>query len=82
MKRSDFISPAARLDDALRQLQHAWQATQEYWDDPVSRTVEDEYLMPLQGSVRSLLDAVSKLSGVMKTAETECAHPRERSSYL
>ena len=82
MKRSDFISPAARLDDAMRQLDAAWLATKEHWNDPVSGVVEEEYLVPLQNTVRSMLDAVTKLSGVVKTAETECCHPRERNMYL
>lgn len=82
MKRSDFVSPASRLEDALRQLEAAWQATCEHWSDPVSQTVEDEYLVPLHATVTSMLDAVSKLTGVMRTAESECLHPRERNTYL
>jgi hypothetical protein len=82
MKRSDFISPAARLDDALRQLEFAWQATNEHWSDSVSQKVEDEYLVPLHATIRTMLDAVTKLSSVVKTAESECSHPRERNFYL
>lgn len=82
MKRSDYVSPAARLEDALRQLEHAWQATREHWSDPVSQAVEDEYLVPLHATVCSMLDAVGKLSAVVKTAEGECSHPRERNVHL
>jgi len=82
MKRSDFISPAARLDDAMRQLESSWQTTKEYWQDPVSETVEEEFLLPLQSTVRTMLDAVTKLSSVTRTAESECSHPRERNFYL
>jgi hypothetical protein len=82
MKRIDFVSPAARLEDALRQLEFAWQQTREHWDDPISRKVEDEYLMPIHGQVRSMLDAIGRLSGTMKHAEQECLHPRERHQAL
>jgi hypothetical protein len=78
MKRVDFISPAARLEDSLRQLEMAWTATREHWNDPISQKVEDEYLVPLHGQIRSLLDAVGKMAHIMRKAEQDCLHPRER----
>jgi hypothetical protein len=78
MKRVDFISPAARLEDALKQLEATWAVTREVWNDPISQKVEDEFLVPLHGQVRSMLDAVNKMSLVMRKAEQECLHPRER----
>ncbi len=78
MKRVDFISPAARLEDALKQLEAAWMATREHWNDPISQKVEDEYLLSIHGQVRTMLDAVSKMSLKMRKAEQECLHPRER----
>lgn len=82
MKRVDFISPAARLEDALKQLEAAWMAAREHWHDPVSQKVEDEYLVPIHGQVRTMLDAVSKMSLKMRKAEQECLHPRERNVSL
>ena len=82
MKRVDFISPAARLEDALRQLEAAWMATREHWSDSISQKVEDEYLVPVHGQVRTMLDAVSKMSLKMRKAEQECLHPRERNVSL
>lgn len=82
MKRVDFVSPAARLEDALRQLEAAWLATKEHWHDPISQKVEDEYLVPLHGQVRSMLDGISKMSITMRKAEQECLHPRERHQSL
>lgn len=82
MKRVDFISPAARLEDALRQLEAAWMATREHWNDPISQKVEDEYLLPIHAQVRTMLDAVSKMSLKMRKAEQECLHPRERNASL
>lgn len=77
MKRSDFLTPAARLEDAMRKLEHSWVATKELWDDPVSQKVEEEFLIPMHAQIRCLLDAATKLSSVMRTAEHECSHPRE-----
>ena len=82
MKRVDFVSPGARLEDALKQLEMAWMATKEHWNDPISQKVEDDYLVPLHGQVRSMLDAISKMAVIMRKAEQECLHPRERSVSL
>ena len=82
MRRVDFISPAARLEDALKQLEAAWMATREHWNDPISQKVEDEYLLPIHGQVRTMLDAVSKMSLKMRKAEQECLQPRERNVSL
>ena len=82
MKRVDFISPGARLEDALKQLEMAWMATKEHWHDSISQKVEDDYLVPLHGQIRSMLDAVSKMAITMRKAEQECLHPRERSVSL
>jgi len=82
MKRVDFVSPAARLEDALKQLEAAWMATREHWNDSISQKVEDEYLTPLHGQVRSMLDAVDKMSMKIRNAEQDCLHPRERNVRL
>ncbi|MEY3460292.1 MAG: hypothetical protein RL215_3449 [Planctomycetota bacterium] len=78
MKRLDFVSPGARLEDALKQLEAAWQATKTDWDDAVSQRVEDEYLLKLRGQVRALLDGIGRTGMVLRKAEQECRHPREQ----
>ena len=82
MRNADFISPAARLADALKQLEQVWMETKEDWADPVSQRVEDDYLIPLHGQVRSMLDTVEKLSGVLSNAERACMHSRETGPTL
>ena len=82
MRNADFISPAARLADSLKKLEQAWMDSKEEWADPVSQKIEDEYLVPLHGQVRSMLDTVEKLSGVMSKAERACMHPREYGPIL
>ncbi|MEQ9409160.1 MAG: hypothetical protein RIK87_15600 [Fuerstiella sp.] len=82
MRNADFLSPAARLEDAMKQLEKSWMDTCEEWSDPVSRHVEDDYLMPLKGQVRAMLDTVEKLAGVMAKAERACSHPRELNQWL
>ena len=82
MRNADFIGPCSRLDDALKQLEKTWSDTKEEWSDTVSTRIEDDYLVPLKGQVRAMLDTVNKLSGVMTNAERACSHPREMNTML
>ncbi len=82
MRNADFLSPAARLTDALKNLEKVWFETKEEWADPVSQRVEDDYLVPLHGEVRAMLDTIGKLSGVMARAERACMHSRESGPIL
>ena len=82
MKHADFKSPAARLNDAMKQLELIWMETKEQWSDSVSQKVEDEYLVPLSAQVRAMLDTIEKLSGVMSQAERVFSHTRERGPIL
>lgn len=82
MRNADFLSPAARLAEALKQLERTWMETKEHWADPVSQTVEDDYLVPLHGQVQAMLDTVEKLSAVMSKAECACLHSREAGPVL
>lgn len=78
MKRLDFVSPGARLEDALRQLEAAWQVARNDWNDQVSERVEDEYLLKIRAQVRLILDGIGRTATVLRKAEMECRHPRER----
>ncbi|MGB0741593.1 MAG: hypothetical protein ACPGXX_16105 [Planctomycetaceae bacterium] len=80
MKRVDFHSPGARLEDAFSELEAAWLSARSSWNDSVSHRVEDEYLIPLQGVIRSMLDAINSTSQKLQKAQENCQHPRERRS--
>ncbi|MEZ6123888.1 MAG: hypothetical protein R3C49_12015 [Planctomycetaceae bacterium] len=82
MRNADFLSPAARLADSLKQLEQIWMETREEWSDPVSDRIENEYLVPLHGRIQAMLDTVEKLSSVCAKAERACQHPREAGAIL
>ena len=82
MKRLDMTSPGARLDDALARLEHTWLETRQHWNDPVADRVEEEYLGSIRARVRTLLDAIAKSQSLLRKAEYECQHPRERTQQL
>ena len=72
MKIVDLHTGAARLADALDQLEVAWQRTKVSWNDESRRHFEAEHLAPITPTIRMTLDAVSRLSEVLGRAEREC----------
>jgi len=82
MKRLDMTSPGARLDDALDRLEHTWLETRQQWNDPVAERVEEEFISTIRARVRTLLDAIAKSQTLLRKAEYECQHPRERTQQL
>ena len=56
------------LDTALRSLRQQWESTQEVWNDPVSRSFEQEYIVPLESQVQATQRAMERLAQVIAQA--------------
>lgn len=82
MKRLDLTSPGARLEEALSRMERIWLETRQEWNDSVAERVEEQYVSTIRAHVRTLLDAVAKSQTVLRKAEFECQHPRERTQPL
>ena len=46
-----------------------------YWSDEAQRNFEEKYVLPLEPSVRGVLDAVHRLAEVLSAAERQCGTP-------
>lgn len=72
MALGSLIDGAGQIKSAADRLEEAWALTKASWDDPVSQTLESEYLDPLFQQVRITLDAIARLNGVLVAACREC----------
>ena len=72
MKLVDLYTGAARLSDALVQLETAWARVRVSWNDEARRHFEEEHLAPITPTIRLTLDAVNRLAEVLSRAEREC----------
>lgn len=77
MKHGGLTDGAGQLRMAGDKLEEAWQASQEGWNDIVSRTMYEEQLAPLLDQLRATLDAVGRISATLTTACRECEDQRE-----
>jgi division protein CdvB (Snf7/Vps24/ESCRT-III family) len=73
MHVGNLQAAAGRLQDALDQLQRAWQRTCDEWRDENSRSVEEELLQPLAEEVKGALPAIGLMSQTVQQAVRECS---------
>lgn len=72
MRHCDLQSDAARINKALEDLLIAWQKASDDWSDEVSRRFCEEHLDPLVPSVKTALDAVSRMDLLLRRAQEDC----------
>ena len=72
MAMGSLIDGSGQLKAAADQLEETWAAAREEWQDAVSRNLDDEHLEPLFVQVRTTLDAIARLNGVLVSACREC----------
>ena len=72
MKVWDLSTGAAKLDRALQMLQAARADALEYWDDETHHRFQENHLAPLEPIVRTTLDVIGRLQGVLNEAQREC----------
>ncbi len=61
-------SAITQLDSAGRTLQQRWEHTKTLWNDPVSRSFEQNYLDQIAAQSQATLKAMQQLSQVIAAA--------------
>ncbi|MCP3904729.1 MAG: hypothetical protein GY715_13970 [Planctomycetes bacterium] len=62
----------AKLVANLKDLMDRWERVRTYWDDPVSREFEKEYLAPLDAKVRAGVSAMEHMYELLDRAKRDC----------
>jgi hypothetical protein len=75
MRNWDLNSGASKLELAMQSLFAANAEARHYWTDEAQRKFEEAYLMPLEPTVRGVLDAIHRLAEVLGAAERQCGTP-------
>jgi hypothetical protein len=65
-------SGRAKLASSLRDLKIHWDKTKTKWNDPMSRKLEEEFLGPLEPTVKSALLAITSMAELLARAQREC----------
>ena len=62
----------SKLVGSLKDLMVKWDRTKEYWDDPMSRALEQRVLLPLEPKIRAAATAMEKMGEVLARAKRDC----------
>jgi hypothetical protein len=63
--------PDADGDHQFRLLDTAWDATQQHWNDDMSRHFDQRYWVPLRDETRDYLQALRKMMDLLNAAERD-----------
>lgn len=77
MNLGNLQSAAGRIQEALEDLQVAWAATREHWDDQPARDFEEQVLAVISQEVSTAFPALGQLTQSFQAAGRACS---ERSS--
>ena len=72
MRSADLHTSAAQIRDAFDDLQAAWIAASEEWNDGVSRAFCQNHLDPLGPTVKLALDSITRMSVLAARMHAEC----------
>ena len=62
----------SKLVGALKDLMVKWDRTKESWDDPMSRSLQERALNPLEPKVRAAATAMEKMAEILARARRDC----------
>ncbi len=57
---------------SLKGLQARWTKVREHWNDPVSRSFEEQFLSPLEPKIRSGITAIERMNELVQRARNDC----------
>ncbi|TWT94756.1 hypothetical protein Pla108_36050 [Botrimarina colliarenosi] len=71
MKPCDLDTGSARLVRGLKDLHRVWGEASDEWNDSVSEAVFKEHIEPMAPIVKSALDAVGRMRGLLQEAQRD-----------
>ncbi len=72
MRLWDLTAGAAKLELALKTLQTKTADIGEAWSDEAYDRFLETYLEPIEPRMKTMIDAIHRLSEVLNTAERQC----------
>jgi hypothetical protein len=72
MALGSLIDGAGQIKTAADRLEQVWDVAKSLWNDSISQNLDDEHITPLFEQVRTTLDAIARLNGVLVAACRDC----------
>jgi hypothetical protein len=62
----------AKLLGASKDLMLRWEKAKLHWSDDKARELQEEFLEPLERTVKSAVSAIERVAGVVEKARRDC----------
>jgi hypothetical protein len=62
----------AKLVGSHKELMMKWDRTKEWWNDAMSRSLEERVLEPVEPKIRAAVSAMEKMGELLARARREC----------
>ena len=72
MRKCDLDTGAARIRNALENLEIVWNEVSDEWNDAVSRRFREHHLDPMIPRLKLALDAISRMNLLINEVERDC----------
>jgi hypothetical protein len=72
MRKCDLDTGAARIRNALENLEIVWNEVSDEWNDAVSRRFREHHLDPMVPRLKLALDAISRMNLLINEVERDC----------
>ena len=72
MRKCDMGTGAARIRNALKNLETAWNERRDEWNDAVSQRFAAHHLEPMIPQVKLALDAISRMHLLLDEVQRDC----------
>jgi uncharacterized protein YukE len=73
MKHADLSANAAKLELALKTFRTTFAGVDPQWTDAARQDFQKTYLEPMAPKVKNIVQAITRLAGVLASAERQCS---------
>ena len=72
MRKCDLATGAARIQNAIKNLEVVWNDRREEWNDAVSLRFQEHHLEPIIPQAKMALDAISRMHLLLDEVQRDC----------
>ena len=73
MKHADLNAGAAKLELAMKTFRTTFAGVDPQWTDAARHDFQKTYLEPMSPKVKNMIQAITRLAGVLASAERQCS---------
>lgn len=79
MHPGNIVAASGRMQEAVENLQTAWNVVRDFWNDGTSLHFEEQHIRPIFDRVNIALPALTQMAQALQAAQSQCGEPGERS---